>query len=173
MDGWAQQGHGAAQLYDASGVTALPNHLIDARGAQPRMLAEGLAHELHVRVRDTGAQRLSAVEAVRLDGIANGIGMNAEFSCNGADFPVLGVKITANLYVSFRADHLFSLPKRGLRGKGSTKRLLRPQTMQRRNGARPFSGQRWTITGLRSGAGFVDSEVPQSNTAGEGTDWEP
>ena len=86
MHGRAQQGHGTAQLDNASGITALADHLINARGAQPRMLAEGLANKLHGRIGNRGAYRLSAVEAVRFDGIANGIGMNAEFSCNRADF---------------------------------------------------------------------------------------
>jgi hypothetical protein len=68
--------------------------------------------------------------------------MNIEFTGDGADFPVLGVKVTANLNAGFGIDHLFSFLKRGIRGKGSTNRPLRPQTMQRRKGARPFSGRR-------------------------------
>ena len=55
-----------------------------------------------------GAHGLSAIEAIRFDGIANGIGVNVEFAGNGADFPVLGVKVSANLHARFRTDHVFS-----------------------------------------------------------------
>ena len=55
MHGRPQQGHGTTQLYDTSGVTALVDHLIDPRSPQPRMLAEGLTNELHIRVGDRGA----------------------------------------------------------------------------------------------------------------------
>ena len=175
MHGRTQQRHGTAQLYDASGVTALADHLINARGAQSRMLGQYLPNELHIGIGDTGTQRLGAVEVVRFDGIANGIGMNAEFSGNGADFPVLGIKITANLYVGFRADHLFPLPKRGIGGKGSANRPLRPQTTQRRNGAGCTAGGRCTKSAPER-AGTVtglDPDVPQPDFAGEEIDWEP
>jgi hypothetical protein len=33
--------------------------------------------------------------------------VNIEFAGNGADFPVLGVKVAANLHARFRADHEF------------------------------------------------------------------
>ena len=38
---WAQAGHDAPQLHDAAGIAAVANHLVDARGAQPRMLLQG------------------------------------------------------------------------------------------------------------------------------------
>ena len=118
---------------------------------------------------------MCATEAVRFDGITNGIGVNVQFSGNGADFPVFGIKITADLYVRFRADHLFSLPKRGLRGKGSTNRLLRPQTMQCRNGA-GGAGSGHCTKSARERAGAVtgpDPDIPQPDFAGEEIDWEP
>jgi hypothetical protein len=46
-----------------------------------------------------------AVETLTLDGIANGIGMNVEFTGNGADLPMLGVKVAANLRAGFRTNH--------------------------------------------------------------------
>ena len=173
--GRPQQGHGTTQLYDASGVTALMDHLIDPRSPQPRMPAEGLTNELHIRVGDRGAYRLRTFEAVRLDGIANGIRVHVKFACDGADFPVLGVKVTAYLYVGFLADHLFSLPRRGIRGNGSTNRPLRPQTMQRRNGAGRPTG-RYCAKSAPERAGAVsgpDPDVPQKDFAGEQIDWEP
>src|ERR1017187_9009242 len=100
-----QAGHGAAQLHDAAAVAAVPNHLEDARGAQPRMLIERLANKPNIRIDDGRTKRRCAVETLALDGIANGIGMNVEFTGNGADLPVLDVKVAANLRASFRTDH--------------------------------------------------------------------
>ena len=47
-----QAGHGAPQLHDAAGVAAIANHLVDARGAQPRMLLQSLADEREVGIDD-------------------------------------------------------------------------------------------------------------------------
>ena len=98
-------GHGAAQLHDAAAVTAVANHLEDACGAQARMLIESLANEPNVRIDDGCAQWLCVVETFALDGVANRIGMNAQFTGNGADLPVFDVKVAANLRASFRTDH--------------------------------------------------------------------
>jgi hypothetical protein len=176
-----QPGHGAPQLHDAAGVTAVADHLMNACGAQTRMLVESLANELYVRVRDRGTHRLSTIEAVRFDGIADGIGMNIEFAGNGADFPVLGVKVTANLHAHFRADHEFllprlSLPQRGYRGKGSTNRPFLPHTTQRRKGTGSLSGSLRCLTAAPEPEGTVTggvSSVPQPHDAGEEIEREP
>ena len=81
------------------------------------------------------------MEAVGFNGFANGIRVNAQFAGDGADLPMLGVKITANLDVRFWIDHRFPNPDRGVRGKGSTKRPLRPQMMQRKNHTGCWAGQ--------------------------------
>ena len=65
-----------------------------------------------------------------LDGVVNGIGMDAQFTGNGADFPMLGVKITANLGAGFGTDHEKDHLRLGMRGYGSTKRPARPQMQQ-------------------------------------------
>ena len=54
-----QAGHGAPQLDDAAGVTAVADHLVNAGGAQPRMLIQSLADELQVRIDDGWTQRLA------------------------------------------------------------------------------------------------------------------
>src|ERR1035438_4659387 len=92
-----QAGHCAAQLHDTAAVAAIPNHLEDARGAQPRMLIESLANEPNVRIDDGRTQRRCAVEALALDGIANGIGMNVQVTGYSADLPVFDVEVAANL----------------------------------------------------------------------------
>ena len=111
------------------------------------------------------------MEAVGLNGVADGIRMNAQFSGDGADLPMLGLKVTANLDVGFWADHLSSLD-RGIRGKGSTKRPLRPQTMQHNQ----RSGRFWSqlcapvMTAL---AIPVDPRAPHPHGAGELIETEP
>ena len=172
----AQPGHGATQLDYAAGVTTIPDHLMEARGAQSRVPVEGLSNELHVGVGDRRAHRLSAIEAIRFDGIAHRIGMNVEFAGNGADFPVLGVKVTANLDARFRADHEFLLPHRGYRGKGLTNRPFRPHTMQRRKGTGGFSGRLRCLTaapGPDEAVGGGVSGVPQPHDGGEVIETEP
>ena len=37
--------------------------------------------------------------------MANGVRVDAQFTGNGADFPVFGVKVAANLRAGFRTNH--------------------------------------------------------------------
>ena len=57
--------------------------------------------------------------------------MDVQFTGNGADLPVFGVKIAANLRAGFRTDHEMTHLRRGMRGNGSMKRPVRPQIRQR------------------------------------------
>lgn len=104
------------------------------------MLVQGLANKVHVRIGQARTKRLATMETFRFDGIANSIGMNVEFTRDGADFPVLGIKIAADLHACFGVNHLRSLLNREVREKGSTNRPLRPQTVHRRNGSDRCSG---------------------------------
>ena len=102
--------------------------------------------------------------------------MNIEFAGNGADFPVLGIKVTANLRARFQADHEFLLPHRGYRGKGSTNRPFLPQTTQRRKGVGALSGRLRCLTGAPEPEGTVTggvSGVPQPHDGGEEIEREP
>jgi hypothetical protein len=45
------------------------------------------------------------MEAVGFNGKPNGIGVDAQCLCDGADFPMLSVKVTANLDAGFWTDH--------------------------------------------------------------------
>jgi hypothetical protein len=47
---------------------------------------------------------LHILEALRLDGLADGIGMDGQLTGNGADLPMFGVKIAANLGAGFRTS---------------------------------------------------------------------
>jgi hypothetical protein len=56
------------------------------------MLFESEADKLAVRVDDGCPRQLRAFEALTLDGVVNGIGMDVQFGGNGADLPMFGVK---------------------------------------------------------------------------------
>jgi hypothetical protein len=97
--------HRTAQLHDAATIAAVANHLVEARGAQSGILLQGLTEECDVGIDEGRPQWLHAAEAFRLDGVSDGIGMDAQFTCNRADFPMLRVKVAANLRAGFLADH--------------------------------------------------------------------
>src|ERR1019366_1108292 len=69
------------------------------------MLFQGLTKECDVGIDEGRPQWLHAAEAFRLDGVSDGIGMDAQFTGNRADFPMLRVKVAANLRSGFLADH--------------------------------------------------------------------
>jgi hypothetical protein len=89
-------GHDAAQLHDAAGVATLTNHLVKTSGAQAGMTLESLAQEVAVGIGETVAQRRLTTEAMGFQGGAHGVGMQTEFSGDGADLPVLDVKVATN-----------------------------------------------------------------------------
>ena len=69
------------------------------------MLIESVADELDVGIDDGYSQRLGVLEAFGPNRIANGVRVDAQFTGNGADFPVFGVKVAANLRAGFRTHH--------------------------------------------------------------------
>src|SRR3954447_24202029 len=89
----AQAGNGPAQLHDASAVPAITNHLVDAGGTQSGMLFQNEANKSDVGIGDGRAQRRRALETLALDGVAYGVGVDAQFRGNGAYFPMFGVKV--------------------------------------------------------------------------------
>ena len=99
--GRTQSGHGESQLNDAAGIAAISDHLVNARGAQPRVPVQNLAHELQLGIDVGRPQGLAAMEAVGLDGVAYGVFVNPQLAGNRADLPMLGVKVTTNLDVAF------------------------------------------------------------------------
>jgi hypothetical protein len=102
---WAQAGHGTAQLLDTAGVATIPDHLIDARGAQAWMLLQHLAHKRQIGVDNGRPERLGVLEAFHFNGAPHGVGVDVQGLCNRADFPMLGVEIAANLNAGFGTDH--------------------------------------------------------------------
>jgi hypothetical protein len=101
----AQTRDHAPQLFDTAGVATIPDHLVEARGAQPWMLLQHLAHKRQIRIDDGGSQWLGVLEAFHFNGAPYGVGVDVQSGCNGADFPMLGVEIAANLYAGFGTDH--------------------------------------------------------------------
>jgi hypothetical protein len=68
------------------------------------MLFQHLAHKRQIRVDNGRPQRLGVLKTFHLDSAPYGVGVDVESFCNGAYFPVLGVKIAANLYAGLWAD---------------------------------------------------------------------
>jgi hypothetical protein len=101
----AQTRDHAPQLFDTAGVSTIPDHLVEARGAQPWMLLQHLAHKRQIRIDNGGPQRLGVLEALHFNGAPYGVGVDVQSGGNGADFPMLGVEIAANLYTGFGTDH--------------------------------------------------------------------
>ena len=163
-----QAGNGTPQLYHAAAVATVANHLVDACGAQARMVIESVANELDVRIDDGYSQRLGVFEAFSFNGVTNGVRVDAQFSGNGADFPVLDVKVAANLCAGFRTDHEMAHLRCGMRGNGSMKRPVRPQIRQRSHNAGCLSCQ-----DCDAGGGSTAAALPQSNDAGETIEREP
>src|ERR1700730_4243913 len=104
----AQTGDDAPQLFDAASVAAIPDHLVDARSAQPRILLQGLAHKREIRIDHGRPQRLGVLKEFYLNGAPYGVGVDVQGLRNRADFPMLGVEIAANLYAGFGTDHASS-----------------------------------------------------------------
>src|ERR1044071_9490784 len=69
------------------------------------MLIQNLPNELNVRIDDGWTQWLRATETLGLDGVAHRVRMHAQFAGDGSDFPMLGVKVAANLRTNFGTDH--------------------------------------------------------------------
>lgn len=105
----AQAGHGAPQLDHAAGVTTVANHVVNAGRAQPRMLIQGLPDECQIRVGQRSPQGLR-VETLRFNGVAHCVRMQAQFTGDHADLPMLGVKVAPNLRADFGTDHGLSSP---------------------------------------------------------------
>jgi hypothetical protein len=47
-----QPGHGASQLVDTAAIAAVANHLMNARGAQARMLLQHLPDKIQIRINE-------------------------------------------------------------------------------------------------------------------------
>jgi len=132
------------------------------------MLLERVPQELDVGVDDGRSQRLGVQEAFAFNRVANGVGVDAQFTGNGADFPVFGVKVAADLRAGFGTNHEIAHLRCGMRGKGSMKRPVRPQIRQRNHTVGCVS-RRGCGAG---GCSTASSVFPQSNDAGETIEWE-
>ena len=96
------------QLLNAAGVAAIPDHMVEACGAQAGMLLQHLAHKRQVRIDHGRPQRLGVLEAFHFNGAPHGVRVDVQGLCNRADLPMLGKEIAANLYAGFGTDHASS-----------------------------------------------------------------
>ncbi len=132
------------------------------------MLIESVPNELDVGIDDGYSQRLGVLETFGLNRIANRIRVDAQFTGNGADLPVFGIKVAANPRAGFRTDHAMAHLRFGMRGKGSIKRPVRPQIRQRSHNRGCLLCQDCAAGGCPAASAF-----PQSNDAGEVIEREP
>ena len=103
----AQGPHDAPELHNSAGVSPRADHLVEARGAQARILRERVADQREVGVegrRTTGA----AADRGRVvgDGRPHRLMVDAEGGGDGPDPPVFAEVQTTNLGVLCGADHL-------------------------------------------------------------------
>jgi len=97
--------HEAAQLDHRARVPARPHHLVEARGAQPRILGERVAHEGQVRVESGGTTHAATHGLGVGNGGLHGLMVDAKGGADGADGPVFAVIEATNLGVLFGRDH--------------------------------------------------------------------
>ena len=83
-------------------IATVANHLEDARSAKLRILFQSLADEGQVGIGQAAAQRLSAIEAVRFNRVANSIRMDLKFTGNRPDLPVFAKEQMTNLLLEIK-----------------------------------------------------------------------
>ena len=126
-----QAPHEAADREDRAGIAALADHLVDPRGAQPRVLRQGVADERQIRVEDAGPPHPGRdAWRLALDRGADRLTVEAELGRDGPDLPVLAVEQAPDLGALRGCDHPSSLsPRCGARASepatDSTARRLR------------------------------------------------
>ena len=101
-----QAPHETADLDDRARIAALADHLVDPRGAQTRILGQGVTDERQIRVEDAGPTHAGA-DACRLalHRGADRLMVEAELGRDGPDLPVLAVEQAPDLGALRGRDH--------------------------------------------------------------------
>ena len=108
-----QAPHEAADREDRAGIAALADHLVDPRGAQPRVLRQGVADERQIRVEDAGPTQAGTDPCrLALHRGADRLTVEAELGRDGPDLPVLAVEQAPDLGALRGCDHPSSLSLR-------------------------------------------------------------
>ena len=138
-----QAPHEASDLDDRARVAALVDHLVDACGAQPGVLGQGVADERQVGV-EGGGPTHAAPDTSRLvlDGGADRLTVEAELGRDGPELPVLAVIQAPDLGALRGRDHRSSFPARreapasgsATGSTGRRPRIARPRERGRRQG---------------------------------------
>ena len=132
--------HEAADRKDRAGIAALADHLVNARGAQPGVLRQGVADERQKRVEDAGpTQAGTDPSGLALHRGADRLTVEAELGRDGPDPPVLAVEQAPDLGVLRGCDHPSSLsPRCGARAsEPATGSSARRPRIERERGAEP------------------------------------
>ena len=96
----------AADLDDRARIAALADHLVDPRGAQIRILRQGVPDERQIRVEDAGPTQAGADPCrLALHRGAHRLMVEAELGRDGPDLPVLAVEQAPDLGALRGRDH--------------------------------------------------------------------
>ena len=102
----AQAPDEAPDLDDRAWIAALSDHLVDAGGAQGRVLGQGVADERQVGVEGAGPAHAAAdASRLALDGGSDGLTVEAELGRDGPELPVLAVIEAPDLGALRVCDH--------------------------------------------------------------------
>ena len=127
-----QTSHHPPDLHGRAGIAPLAKHLVEPRGAQARILREGVADERQKRVEGTRAAHPAARAArLMLHRRAHRLMVDAEGGRDGPDLPMLAEREAPDLGALRGRDHHSSSGRRGAHRTGISHRLTRPQTRQR------------------------------------------
>ena len=147
--------HEFAYGEDRTGIAALAHHLVDPRGAQIRVLLQGVADERQIRVDDAGPPHAGRdAWQLALDRGADRLTVEAELGRDGPELPVLGVVQAPDLGALRGRDHPSSLSPRGAARASAptTGSSARKPRIGWRRGAEPGRRQGrgvWSIAALR------------------------
>ena len=115
-----QTSHHPPDLHGRAGIAPLAKHLVQPRGAQARILREGVADERQKRVEGTRAAHPAARAArLMLQRRAHRLMVDAEGGRDGPDLPMLAEREAPDLGALRGRDHHSSSGRRGATAPGS------------------------------------------------------
>ena len=142
-------------------LTARVNHLEEAGSTQARILLQGLAQKIKIRISEANAWPGLAAEAIGVQCSAHGVGMQVHLRRNGADFPMLGVKQVTDLSDLFIGNHVSPREKDSPIAPGARRSDRRPRSPRTQ---RPTHGKKLPPEGLRPAA---EPEAPSDSHRGK------
>src|SRR6185369_16308867 len=93
---WAQRSHHSPQLYYATGITSLSNHLVNPSHTQARVSVKRLLYEIQIRLNQRHSLSRAAFETLCPQRASDGVRMESKLTGYCPNLPMLGVEQTAN-----------------------------------------------------------------------------